>query len=156
MDAQIALSIALLTLASTAAVLVLLVLMLGAARPFQLAQHTAAFHPERDARGLKLLKDWLSPEQIRCYKQHKYFEVIGSDSATVYRIHHGTQTNIEQLNSIGQPVCRWCFVPEGNLVAGDVMLAQKIALETNERGALAVANRSTEAFRGRIALPNTG
>jgi hypothetical protein len=31
-------------------------------------------------------------------------------------------------------------VPEGYLVAGDVMLAQKIALETNELGALKVAN----------------
>jgi hypothetical protein len=29
----------------------------------------------------------------------------------------------------------------GALVAGDVMLAQKIALETNERAALAIANR---------------
>ena len=95
----------------------------------------------RDARGLELLKDWLSPEQLTCYDQYKYFEVIGSDSARVYRIHHGTQTNVEQLDSIGKPVCRWCFVPEGNLAAGDVMLAQKIALETNERSALAVANR---------------
>ena len=33
------------------------------------------------------------------------------------------------------------FVPVGYLVAGDVMLAQKIALETNELSALAVANR---------------
>ena len=31
-------------------------------------------------------------------------------------------------------------MPHGNLVAGDVMLAQKIALETNELEALAVAN----------------
>jgi hypothetical protein len=31
-------------------------------------------------------------------------------------------------------------VPEGYLVAGDVMLAQKIALETDERGALQLAN----------------
>jgi hypothetical protein len=99
----------------------------------------AVFYFERNARGLKLLKDWLSPEQSTCYEQHKYFEVIGSDSARVYRIHHGTQT-------IGKPVCRWCFLPEGNLVAGDVMLAQKIALETNERGALAVANRSRGAL----------
>ena len=30
-----------------------------------------------------------------------------------------------------------------HLVAGDVMLAQKIALETDERGALAVANKFT-------------
>jgi hypothetical protein len=35
----------------------------------------------------------------------------------------------------------WCFVPEGSLVAGDVMLAQKIALETSEYAALAVARR---------------
>ena len=39
-------------------------------------------------------------------------------------------------------VCKWCFVPDGDLVAGDVMLAQKIALETNERSALSVAHRS--------------
>ena len=33
-----------------------------------------------------------------------------------------------------------CFVPSGGLVAGDVMLVQKIALETNEQTTLAVAN----------------
>jgi len=32
--------------------------------------------------------------------------------------------------------------PTSDLVAGDEMLAQKIALETNERGALSVAHRS--------------
>ena len=37
---------------------------------------------------------------------------------------------------------RYCFVPEGTLPIGDVMLAQKIALETDERAALAVANRA--------------
>jgi hypothetical protein len=35
----------------------------------------------------------------------------------------------------------WCFVPAGNLVPGDIMLAQKIALETNESGALSVARK---------------
>jgi hypothetical protein len=34
----------------------------------------------------------------------------------------------------------WCFLPTGQLVAADIMLAQKIALETNEHKALAVAN----------------
>jgi len=33
-----------------------------------------------------------------------------------------------------------CFAPVGPLVRGDVMLAQKIALETNDHSALAVAN----------------
>ena len=106
----------------------------------------AAFDPEKEARGRKLLKDWLSPEQLKCYEKNRFFDVVGSDTATVYRIHHGTQTNIEELDSIGKPILRWCFVPLGNLVAGDVMLAQKIALETNERGARAVANRSPGSY----------
>jgi hypothetical protein len=38
-------------------------------------------------------------------------------------------------------VAKWCFGPRGNLVVGDVLLAQKIALET-ELEALAKANRN--------------
>lgn len=97
---------------------------------------------ERDRRALRLLKEWLTPEQLTCYERFRYFEVIGSDTGTRFRIHHGTQTNIEELGSGDRLVCKWCFGPDGNLAPGDVMLAQKIALETNERGALAVANRS--------------
>jgi hypothetical protein len=37
--------------------------------------------------------------------------------------------NIDELDSVGNKICEWCFLPEGNLAAGDVMLAQKIALE---------------------------
>ena len=95
---------------------------------------------ESEARALTLLKEWLSPKQRACYERFRYFDVVGSDTGTRYRIHHGTQTNIEELSDTGQRVCKWCFAPEGNLVAGDVMLAQKIALETNERGALSVAH----------------
>jgi hypothetical protein len=98
---------------------------------------------ESEARALKLLKDWLSPAQLLTYEDHKYFDVVGCDSGAAYRIHHGTQANIEQIDAHGRPVCRWCFVPKGGLVAGDVMLAQKIALETYESSALRVANRFT-------------
>jgi hypothetical protein len=49
--------------------------------------------------------------------------------------------NIHELDGAGRPRVGWCFVPKGYLVAGDVMLAQKIALETDERGALTVANK---------------
>jgi len=100
-----------------------------------------AFELVSNARGLMLLKNWLSPAQLRAYEQHGYFDVIGSDNGAIYRIHHGQQANVEQLDNAGQPVCAWCFVPVGDLVAGDVMLAQKIALETNERAAIAVAIR---------------
>ena len=100
------------------------------------------FRLETEARSLTLLKEWLSPEQRACYEQFRYFEVVGSHTGTRYRIHHGTQINVEELSQTGQHVCKWCFFPDGSLVVGDVMLAQKIALETNERDALSVARRS--------------
>jgi len=96
---------------------------------------------EREARGLKLLKEWLSPEQVAQYDAKSYFEVTGCHSGKRYRISHGTSMNIHELDGAGRPLAGWCFAPQGHLVAGDVMLAQKIALESDERGALAVANR---------------
>lgn len=40
----------------------------------------------------------------------------------------------------GRSVTGWCIVPSAYLVAGDVMLAQKIALETNEKAVLELVN----------------
>jgi hypothetical protein len=96
---------------------------------------------ESEARGLRLLREWLSPEQLAQYDLHKYFEVTGCHSGKRYRIRHGSGTNIQELDDAGHPKTGWCFVPRDCLVAGDVMLAQKIALETNERSALAVARQ---------------
>jgi hypothetical protein len=96
---------------------------------------------EREARGLELLKTWLSPEQFAQYAATSYFEVTGCHSGKRYRISHGTSMNIHELDGAGCPRVGLCFAPKGYLVAGDVMLAQKIALETDERAALAVANR---------------
>src|SRR6202049_1038268 len=96
---------------------------------------------EREARGIKLLMEWLSPEQFAQYDARSYFEVTGCHSGTRYRISHGTSMNIHELDGAGRPHVGWCFAPKGHLVAGDVMLAQKIALETDERGELAIANK---------------
>jgi hypothetical protein len=96
---------------------------------------------DREARGLKLLREWLTPEQRAQFDANRYFDVIGCDSRKRYRIHYGSSTNVHEIDSEGRSIKGWCFVPSGPLVAGDVMLAQKIALETNEFGALAVANR---------------
>jgi hypothetical protein len=93
----------------------------------------------REARGLKLLRGWLSPRQRAQYDARGYFEVVGCQTGRLYRIHHGIAVNVHELNSAGQVQTGWCFVPDSKLVAGDVMLAQKIALETDERDALAVA-----------------
>jgi hypothetical protein len=98
---------------------------------------------KREQRGLKLLSEWLSQEQLAQYDAHKYFEVIGCHTGKRYRICHGFGANIMELDDAALPRTGWCFVPNDHLVAGDVMLAQKIALETDERGALAVANNFT-------------
>ena len=103
----------------------------------------------REARGVTLLRQWLSPAQKAQFDASKCFEVIGCDSGRRYRISHGTGTNVHEIDDAGRPVMGWCFVPSGHLVAGDVMLAQKIALETNERAALAVANRFPIQVPGR-------
>jgi hypothetical protein len=94
-----------------------------------------------EARARRLLRDWLSPEQRAQFDAEGYFEVTGSHTGRRYRIHQGTVSNVLEVDEEGKPKIGWCFVPERALVAGDVMLAQKIALETDEMAVLALANR---------------
>ena len=98
-----------------------------------------AGYTQAEIRGINLLKEWLSPEQLAQYQSYGYFDVIGRQSGKRYRIRYGTAMNICEMNSRGKIAAGWCFVPNEALVAGDVMLAQKIALETDEWRALAVA-----------------
>src|ERR1700733_2876112 len=102
-------------------------------------RYVSSYEPE--ARGLKLLREWLSPGQRAQFDAERYFDVIGCHSGKKYRIRYGSSANVDELDDAGVPRMGWFFVPNAYLVAGDVMLAQKIALETNERAALAVANR---------------
>jgi hypothetical protein len=92
-------------------------------------------------RGLQLLKENLSPAQRQQLDKHGFFDVLGGSTGKRYRIRHGRQMNIEQLDRNGRRVCGWCFFPQGSLVAGDIMLAQKMALELYEADALRIANR---------------
>jgi hypothetical protein len=94
-----------------------------------------------DARGRRLLVEWLSPAQRAQFEERRHFDVIGSDTGKIYRIHYGTAANVHEIDGEGRAMMGWCFVPSGFLVPGDVMLAQKIAIETDEKGALALANR---------------
>jgi hypothetical protein len=96
--------------------------------------------PEAEARGMTLLKEWLTPAQRQDLQHFGFFQVTGSHSRKHYRICIGVVQNVLELDHTGTPVCGWCFAPAGSLVPGDVMLAQKIALETDERVALRIAN----------------
>jgi hypothetical protein len=93
-----------------------------------------------ERKGLELLQSWLTPDQYRQFKSRQAFEVIGCDTGARYRITNSVgMMNVKQLDKAGRCVRSLCFLPRGGLVDADVMLAQKVALETMERKALAVA-----------------
>jgi hypothetical protein len=94
---------------------------------------------EPKRRSLTLLREWLSPAQREQFDTRGYFDVIGSHTGRRYRIRRGTATNVYELNEFGLPLTGWCFMPRDGLPVGDVMLAQKIALENDEQSALVVA-----------------
>lgn len=88
---------------------------------------------------MRQLQENLSASQRQDYEAHGYFYVIGGKTGCRYRIRHGHMLNVEQLGPKGQRVARLCFLPKGDLPAGDVLLAQKLALELFETEALRVA-----------------
>jgi len=123
------------------ALLIVSAVLLASIVVFFLQGDRARWNGEAEQKARALLRRWLSPAQLEQYEKKGHFEVVGSDSGKRYRIHRYDQMNIEELDERGARVAVWCFLPEGNLPVGDTMLAQKIALETNERSALAIANR---------------
>jgi len=94
--------------------------------------------------SMRLLTDNLSPAQRDQLEVFNYFDVIGGDTGTRYRIRFGDLMNVEQLDSRGKRVRLLCFAPEGRLPVADTMLAQKIALELFEAEAVHTANERQE------------
>src|SRR4051794_7440834 len=107
--------------------------MLGLLRAFW-----AAFEelPTPAARGVRLLRENLTASQREQYDKRRYFDVIGGQTGRRYRVHDINTV----IGSPGKCVRKLCFHPRGPLVAGDIMLTQKIALKLYELEALYVAN----------------
>ena len=94
-----------------------------------------------EGRGRYLLRKWLSRDQREQFDSKGYLDVVGCHSGKRYRIYYGVLSNVRELDAEGLPVAGLCFAPSDSLPPGDVVLAQKIALETDERETLAVAKR---------------
>jgi hypothetical protein len=92
------------------------------------------------ARAQRLLRSWLSPQQRADFDRKGHFDVVGCDTGKRYRIRRGTSANVNEIDEHGRLGTGRCFVPLGSLAQGDVMLAQKITLETDENRALSIAN----------------
>jgi hypothetical protein len=135
-------------LLTAATISVLLCALLTAA--FDLAElrtrprrgHIASQRSKPEQKADALLKEWLSPEQRATLESYGHFEVRGSQTGKCYRIRRGRSMNIDEVSQEGDLGRVWCFGPVGHLPLGDVMLAQKLALEIDEQATLAVANRS--------------
>jgi hypothetical protein len=115
------------------------------------ARPSHQLHAERcqaEEKSLALLRSWLTVDQHQQWERYRQFEVTGSHMGGRYRITDAMSMNVLQLDRSGQALAKWCFLPAGNVARGDVLLAQKIALETMELQALAVAKKypGTEAF----------
>lgn len=101
----------------------------------------SAYYPTTpEQRGVALLLANLTPRQQRQYMRDRNFDVIGGVSKAHYRLWHCFQQNIEELDQDGRRRWIWCFHPRETLVIGDVLLAQKTALELFEPEAIRIAH----------------
>jgi hypothetical protein len=103
----------------------------------------AAFEPRDtvEQRSMRLLRAHLNPLQRRQFDEDGWFDVVGGQSGRRYRIYQAYVTNVQEVGTDGACVQVLCFSPRGHLPLGDVLLAQKVALEVFEGDALAVACR---------------
>jgi hypothetical protein len=107
---------------------------------FEFARPAATLlrHAKAEQKALQLLLSNLTPLQRQQYHAFGYFDVVGSMTKTPYRIYHGTSRNVVELID-GRRGQGRCFMPKGELAAGDCMLAQKIAIENFEQEVLNTA-----------------
>jgi len=94
-----------------------------------------ASHRTAESKGLTLLLSNLTAEQRYQYQTFGYFDALGSVTGKLYRIYQGKSRNVIELGSHRVAPGR-CFMPQGDLVEGDCMLAQKIAIENYEEEVL--------------------
>jgi hypothetical protein len=82
------------------------------------------------AKARDLLERALTPEQRRDLFAKGYFYVKGKRFN--YRIREGHSGNVDALDSRGCVISRFCAHPLGRVPVYDVMLAQKLWIETDE------------------------
>jgi hypothetical protein len=82
------------------------------------------------AKARVLLEKALTLEQRRDLLARGYFQVKGK--RFTYRIREGHAGNVDALDSRGRVIGRFCAHPLGRVPVYDMMLAQKLWIETDE------------------------
>jgi hypothetical protein len=78
------------------------------------------------------------------------FEVVGSAGGR-YRVERGVLGNIVALAPDGRPTHRLCVHPDEGLPLADMLVAQTLALQSDEPGVLRLANRHALRAEDRAA-----
>jgi hypothetical protein len=110
---------------------------------------------QAEQRSLQLLRENLTARQREQYERHRYFDVVGGTSGRQYRIHDAHLLNVEEFDITGMQARILCFVPQGKLPSGDILLAQKLALEIFEGEAIAIANEIPAVARRQMRRRRT-
>jgi hypothetical protein len=93
-----------------------------------------------EARADELLAELLEPAQLDEYREHGRFTVVAPSGRT-YRLLRGL--GVAEVNGEdGRVLRRFCIHPPRWHPAGDVLVCQKLLLETDEAEFLATANVS--------------
>jgi hypothetical protein len=92
------------------------------------------------------LFSFLSEDQQRTYLEHESIEVVGSAGGR-YLIRSGVVGNIAWMNEQGERGGTLCCHPvDERLPLADIMLAQMLALVTDEESFVRLANRYSGDF----------
>lgn len=92
-------------------------------------------------RAETILREHLTPAQRRSLDERGWFRVE-SEQGNLYRIERGMSGNVKAIDRRGRATARFCIHPTDGSPSPDVMLAQKLLLETDEAAFLRIANRS--------------
>lgn len=111
---------------------------------------------EADKKSLALLESWLTPQQLTEFRDTGSFVVEGGSTGKRYRINRPAPWSVKELNRRGHIVESLCFLPKDQSInsIGDIMLAQKLALEMDEEATLNIANY--ESAGGGVMLAGVG
>lgn len=94
---------------------------------------------EAEERAKRLLLSCLTPEQRAMFEKHAGFRVV-SNLGNVFELRSERIHNVRRLDAECRPIEEWCVTPNGRIPVHDVLLAQKVMLETDELGLRARAN----------------
>lgn len=95
-------------------------------------------------RATLLLCENLTPAQAEEFRRTRAFTVHSKDGGRVYLVTYGTAGNVFELKA-GKRQTKFCIHPDEDVPVPDVMLAQKLMIETDEAAFRRVANKTAVA-----------